>query len=150
MRELIEIVIKVFAAYLVFSTVGGYAPLALVTDAFSGPNSPYIGFLAAGVSVPIGIGIILWFRAPKISKAALPSDEPGPIVPESGVVAAGVFLIGVYWFVRSSSVLLTQLSSQASLNYGWFAVMALSLALILGSDLMAKVFRKLRTAGTNA
>ncbi|WP_341580987.1 hypothetical protein [Marinobacter metalliresistant] len=150
MRELIEIVIKVFAAYLVFSTVGNYVPMALVPNAFSGPNSPYIGFLAAGVSVPIGIGIILWLRAPKIAKAALSPEVPGPVVPESGVVAAGVFLIGVYWFVRSASVLLTQLGSQASLNYGWFAVLILSVALILGNDFIAKVFRKIRAAGNNA
>ncbi len=47
MRELIEIVIKVFAAYLVFSTLGNYIPLALVPDAFSGQHSPHTWFFAA-------------------------------------------------------------------------------------------------------
>jgi len=150
MRELIEIVIKVFAAYLVFSTVGNYAPMALVLGAFSGSTSPLIGLIAAGVSAPIGIGIILWLRAPNISKTAVSTDSPGPVIPESGVVAAGVFLIGVYWCVRSISVLLTEMGSQVSMNYGWLAVLVLSVALILGNDFIAKVFRKIRTAGNNA
>ncbi|MBS3805619.1 MAG: hypothetical protein KGY54_13815 [Oleiphilaceae bacterium] len=150
MRELTEIVIKVFAAYLVFSTVGNYVPLALVPDAFSGPNSPDIWFFAAGLSVPIVIGMVLWLRASKISKSAFSSEAPGPVIPESGVVAAGVFLIGVYWFVRAVSVLLTQLGSQVSINYGWCVVLALSVGLILGTNFIAKVFRKIRAAGSNA
>lgn len=149
MRELIEIVIKVFAAYLVFSTVGNYVPLALVPDAFSGPNSPRIWFFAAGLSVPIVIGMFLWLRALKISKAAFSSEASGPVIPESGVVAAGVFLIGVYWFIRSVSVLLTQLGSQATINYGWCVVLVLSVGLILGNSSIAKVFRKIRAAGNN-
>ncbi|MGO1708002.1 MAG: hypothetical protein ACTHZH_10180 [Oleiphilaceae bacterium] len=150
MRALIEIVIKVFAAYLVFSTVGNYVPLAFVPGAWSGPNSPNIGYLAAGVLVPIGIGIILWLRAPKISKNAFSTETPGPIIPESGIVAAGVFLIGIYWLIRSFSVVVTQLSAQATINYGWCVVLILSVGLILGNNVLAKIFRKLRTAGTNA
>jgi len=150
MRALIEIVIKVFAAYLVFSTAGNYVPLVFVPGAWSGPNSPNIGYLAAGVLVPIGIGIILWLRAPKISKNAFPTETPEPIIPESGIVAAGVFLIGVYWLIRSFSVVVTQLSAQAPINYGWCVVLILSVGLILGNNVLAKIFRKLRTAGTNA
>lgn len=150
MRELIEIVIKVFAAYLVFSTLGNYIPLALVPDAFSGQHWPHIWFLAGSLSVPIVIGMVLWLRAPKISKAALSSEASGPLIPESGVVSAGVFLIGVYWFVRSVSVLLTQMGSQASINYGWCVVLVLSIGLILGNSFIAKIFRKIRAAGNNA
>lgn len=150
MRELIEIVIKVFAAYLVFSTVGNYVPLVLVPGAFSGPNSPHIWFLVAGLSVPIVIGIVLWLSAAKISRTTLSSEVSRPVIPESGVVAAGVFLIGVYWFVRSVSVLLTQLGSQASINYGWCVVLVLSVGLILGNSFIAEVFRKIRAAGNNA
>ncbi|WP_394170717.1 hypothetical protein [Saccharospirillum alexandrii] len=149
MRALVEIVIKVFAAYLVFSTVGNYVPLAFVPEAWSVPNSPRIGYLAAGLLVPISIGIVLWLSAPKISKNAFSTETPGPVIPESGIVAAGVFLIGVYWLVRSISVLVTQLSAQAQINYGWCVVLAFSVGLILGNDILAKVFRKLRTAGTN-
>lgn len=150
MRELIEIVVKVFAAYLVFSTVGNYVPLVLVPDAFSGPNSPHIWFLVAGLSVPIVIGMVLWLSAAKISKTTLSSEVSGPVIPENGVVAAGVFLIGVYWFVRSVSVLLAQLGSQASINYGWCVVLVLSVGLILGNSFIAEVFRKIRAAGNNA
>lgn len=150
MRELIEIVIKVFAAYLAFSTVGNYAPLVLVPGAFDELTSHSIGFFAAGLLVPVCIGIVLWLRAPNISEASLTSDVHGPVVPESGIVAAGVFLIGVYWFVRSLSVLLTQLGAQTSINYGWCAVLVFSIGLILGSNLITRIFRKIRTAGTNA
>lgn len=150
MKELVEIIIKVFAAYLVFSTMGNYVPLVLVPDAFSGPNSPHIGFFAAGLSAPIVIGVVLWLRAPKISKAAFSAEVCRPIIQESGVVAAGVFLIGVYWFVRSASVLLAQLGSQASANYGWCVVMVLSVGLILGNSFIARIFQRIRTAGNNA
>lgn len=150
MRELVEIVIKVFASYLVFSTAGNYVPLALVPGTFSGATSPAIWFFASGLSVPIVIGMVLWFRAPKISKAAFSSETSGPVIPENGVVAAGVFLIGIYWFVRSVSVLLTQLGSQASINFGWCVVLLLSVGLILGNSFIAKLFRKVRAAGNDA
>ena len=150
MRELIEIVIKVFAAYLAFSTIENYAPLVLVPGAVDELTSHHIGFVAAGLLVPVGIGVLLWLRAKNIAEASLPSDVPSPAVPESGIVSAGVFLIGVYWFVRSLSVLLTQLGAQTPINYGWGAVLVLSTGLILGSNLITRIFQKMRTAGTNA
>ncbi len=150
MRALVEIVIKVFAAYLVFSTLGNYVSLAFVSEVWSGQNSPHIGYLTAGLLVPIGIGIILWLGAPKISRNAFSIETPGPVIPESGVVAAGVFLIGVYWLVRSFSAVITQLGAGAPINYGWCVVLVLSVGLVLGNNILAKVFRKLRTVGANA
>ena len=99
---------------------------------------------------PSVLALFLWLRAPKISKNAFSTETPGPIIPESGIVAAGVFLIGIYWLIRSFSVVVTQLSAQATINYGWCVVLILSVGLILGNNVLAKIFRKLRTAGTNA
>ncbi|NWN89948.1 hypothetical protein HLV39_00370 [Marinobacter adhaerens] len=147
MRALVEIIVKVFAAYLAFSTVGNYVPLAFSPEAWGGAHSPHLPYLTAGLLVPIIISIVLWLKAPKIAKASFSTDTPGPAIPESGVVAAGVFLIGIYWLVRSISILVTQLGAPSPINYGWLVVLLLSVGLILGNTLIAKVFRKLRTAG---
>lgn len=147
MRALVEIVIKVFAAYLTFSTLGNYVPLAFSPGAWGGINSPHIPYLAAGLLVPIIISVGLWLKAANIAKASFSTDTPGPLIPESGIVAAGVFLIGVYWLVRSISMILTQLSAPSPINYGWGIVLLLSVGLMLGNSVIANAFRKLRTAG---
>lgn len=148
MKALIEIIVKVFAAYLAFTTLGNYVPLAFAPNAWGGENSPHIPYLLAGLLVPIIISIVLWLKAPKIAKASFSTDTPEPVIPESGVVAAGAFLIGVYWLVRSISILVTQLNEPSSVNYGWAVVLLLSVGLILGNRLIAKLFQKLRTVGT--
>lgn len=149
MKELIEIVIKVFAAYLIFSTLGDYAPLAFVPGAISGPNAPPMWYFISSIGVPLVIGFVLWFKAPGISHSSFSSEVSGPIILEDGLVTAGVFLIGVYWFIKSISVLLTQLGTQTPINPGWCAVSVLSVGLILGSRFFLKIYRKIRTAGND-
>ena len=152
MKALIEVVIKVFAAYLVFNSLITHIPLLAMSNVFIGSDPHPYAHVVVAFMVPIIIGIALWLGAPRLSSKVLSAeaaDQPEPVVPEAGIVAAGVFLIGVYWFVRAIHSLLLQLGSPVDINYGWFAVIALSMGLILGNRYMAEIFRKLRTAGSD-
>ncbi|GAB2528958.1 hypothetical protein GCM10008940_34630 [Microbulbifer agarilyticus] len=110
------------------------------------PIWPLIGWLG----IPLMIGIVLWFSASKIAQKIIGNDEKDASLSEDGLVAAGTFLIGTYWGLKSIGTVVGQLSSVGTLNYGYVTVFAISMLMICGNKTITRMYRKLRTAGVTA
>ena len=112
MKPLIELSIKLFAAYLVLSNSSYVINLALWSndDDLSINEAviwlPIIGYLV----IPLIIGVSLWFMSPRIADRLDYSDSPS--ISEKGVISAGTFVVGLYWLLHSIGVVLGQYSGQ--------------------------------------
>ncbi|WKD49100.1 hypothetical protein [Microbulbifer spongiae] len=148
MKQFSELLIKILAAYLILRNLGNASPLFFLPEFWereeSLPIAPFVVFLLA----PILIGIVLWVLAPKIAQKIINSDENDAAISERGVVVAGTFLIGVYWALRSIGIVISEISTTRSIDFGNVAVFVISLALILGGKFITSFYRWLRTAGT--
>ncbi|MFA0813851.1 hypothetical protein [Microbulbifer epialgicus] len=135
--------IKIFAAYLVLSNLGNSLPLFFQPGArVEAPTWALIGWLI----IPLVIGIALWFCASTIAQKIISVDAEETSLSEDGLVAAGTFLIGIYWALRSVGAIVGQLSSVGTVNYGYVIVFIISVLLIFGNKTIIRIYRKLRTA----
>jgi len=148
MMQFSELAIKILAAYLALNNLGNFLPFIITLRSSDSGESMPIAVVVGWVVIPVIIGIVLWVLAPKIaSKIILPSERDTAIS-EKGLVAAGTFLIGVYWALKSVGVVVGQLFSMGTINYGYAAVFIISLMLVLGGRFFVSVYHRLRTAGT--
>ena len=148
MKQFSELAIKILAAYLVLNNLGNAFPLFLAPESWGNgeplPIAPVIGW----VVVPAIAGIVLWVLAPQIAHKIFSASEQDTAISENGLVVAGTFLIGIYWALKSVGVIVGQLFAMGTVNYGYVAVLVVSLALVLGGRFVATVYDRLRTAGT--
>ncbi|WP_444901888.1 hypothetical protein ACJJIG_00980 [Microbulbifer sp. SSSA007] len=148
MKQFSELTIKILAAYLVLSNLGNALPF-IIAPASWGISGPIpIAPVLGSIVVPAVIGIILWVLAPKIAPKIIRSTDGDASISEKGLVAAGTFLIGVYWALKSVGVIVGQLFTQGTINYGYVTVLLISLAMIFGGRFVTTMYHRLRTAGT--
>ncbi|MDP5211283.1 hypothetical protein [Microbulbifer sp. 2205BS26-8] len=148
MKQFSELAIKILAAYFILGNLGNASPLLFVPEFWESkelvPTVPFIAMLAA----PIVIGIFLWILAPNIAQKIISSYEGETAISEHGLIIAGTFLIGVYWALRSIGIVIGEISTNGSIDYGNIAVFLISLVLILGGKFITSFYRWLRTAGS--
>ncbi|AOS97725.1 hypothetical protein AUP74_02317 [Microbulbifer aggregans] len=147
MKQFSELAIKIFAAYLALSNLGNVIPLFFSPAAWGTQSDVPIWPLIGWLGIPLMVGFVLWFSASTIAQKAIGNGEEGTSLSEGGLVAAGTFLIGTYWALRSVGVVVGQLSSVGTVNYGYIMVFAISLLLIFGNKAITRMYRKLRTVG---
>ncbi|BBM00116.1 hypothetical protein [Microbulbifer sp. GL-2] len=148
MMQFSELAIKILAAYLVLNNLGNVLPFIItLKSSDSGQSIPIIS-VAGWVVIPFVIGIVLWILAPKIARKTIVSSDGDAAISEAGLVVAGTFLIGVYWALKSVGVVVGQLFSLGTINYGYVAVFIISLVLVLGGRFVVTMYHRLRTAGT--
>jgi len=147
MKPLIELSIKLFAAYLVLSNSSYVINLALwrndgdllINEAVIWV--PIIGYLI----IPLIMGVILWFMSPRIADRLDYSDSPS--ISEKGVISAGAFVVGLYWLLHSIGVVLGQYVSQQTINWGHVVVFVMSFFLIFSGQAIVVAYIKLRRFG---
>ncbi|WP_447957646.1 hypothetical protein [Vreelandella sp. EE7] len=138
------LLIRVLAIYLVVSP--------LYTLAFSLQNiftaeleSPWLPVMVTSLVVPLLIGAVLWLKAPTIAQKIHQSDtQADASVDEAGLVRAGSFLIGVYLFVQQVGNVISRWEWGGGVTYASLAVLILSLALMLGSSFLQKLFYRFK------
>ena len=150
MKQFSELAIKIFSAYLVLSNVGNIIPLFFPPAGWGTQSDVPIWPLIGWLGIPLTIGIVLWFLASSIAQKIIGKEGEDSSLSEDGLVAAGTFLIGTYWALRSVGTVVGQLSSVGTVNYGYVTVFAISVLLICGNKSITRMYRKLRTAGTTA
>ncbi len=58
-------------------------------------------------------------------------------------MVAGVFLIGVYWALKSVGIILSQFLNGGTVDYGYVSVLLISVFLILGGKFITNMYHKL-------
>lgn len=148
MKQFSELAIKILAAYLALNNLGNFFPFVITPTSWGSGETIPIAAVVGWVVIPAVIGITLWVLAPKIASKIIISSEGDAVISERGLVAAGTFIIGVYWALKSVGIIVAQLFSVGTINYGYAAVFVISLILILGGRFVVTAYHRLRTAGT--
>ncbi|GAB2899528.1 hypothetical protein GCM10027180_31930 [Microbulbifer echini] len=123
-------------------------PLLLASGAWINREGAPVILVVGLAVIPIIMGILLWIYAPKIADKKISSSVKDDAISEGGLVVAGVFLIGVYWALKSVGIILSQFLNSGTVDYGYVSVLLISVFLILGGKFITNMYHKLRTAGT--
>lgn len=149
MRPFSILLIRILAIYLVLN------PLLAVLPILFSPGSAelvdeWVPFMVAGVLMPMGAGLLLWFFASALAKKIHGGTDPesGVTLSETGLVRAGSFLIGVYLFIQHIGIVFSQYMSVGFIAYGSLIVIALSVYLIVGVGSIGMLYKKIKYAGS--
>jgi len=155
MKHLSIIAIRVLSVYLVASALNAGLPLFLMPESWGLTEGIPTFVLVGYIGLPIIIGFLLWFLAPRLS-SKVPSENKEPLT-ENGLVSAGSFLIGVYLFVKHLGITIGQLHVISNRefqldHFNWTSpvILGFSLFLIVGSKYIVLLFRKFRYFGNQA
>ena len=102
------------------------------------------------ILIPVLVGVILWFLAPKIALRVNQDTSEGHLPEERAIVSAGTFLIGVYWAMKSVTWILSQYFTTETVNYAGIVILGISVFLILGNNFIAHLYMRLRRYGVDA
>ena len=100
---------------------------------------------------PLVIGVLLWLFSKKIALWVSQEAQECWLPEEKSLVAAGTFIIGVYWAMTSFSAFLAIYNSGGlkRASYAWLIVLGISILLILGSNFVSRAYFWLRTFGSS-
>ncbi|TVP42748.1 MAG: hypothetical protein EA345_18460 [Halomonas sp.] len=148
MRPFSILLIRVLAIYLVLNPLLAVLPI-IFTPGSAELIDEWLPFMMASVLIPLGAGLLLWLFAGALAKKIHGNTDPesGLTLSEAGLVRAGSFLIGIYLFIQHLGIVISQYASVGLIAYGSLIVIALSVCLIAGANMMGKLYKKIKYAG---
>ena len=146
MKSIAELILKLVALYLMLSNLGHLIQTLAVPGSWIDEREiPMLG-LVAWLGFPILIGLILWFSSSSLAERITKVDGESIEISEQGLVSAGVFLIGLYWVIKSIAIVLGQFLSAGELNYGYIIVFCLACYFVVGNKAVTRAYVKFRNA----
>lgn len=138
-----QISIRILAIYVLANSVNSaYSHLYLRSINFYDGDAVY--FLVAGsLVIAIVLSALMWFLAPKLAGKLVAGHDAQPIS-ESGIVSAGSFVIGLYWFMKSLLMAITSYAGEQHLNIGALVLLFISVLIILGNKIVSDLYNRLR------
>ena len=70
-------------------------------------------------------------------------------VKDDDIVTAGTFLIGIYLFVQHIGLVISRYTAAGDIAYGSLFVVVLSLVMLLGTGVFARLYQWAKYLGTN-
>ena len=158
------VLIRILAGLCFFNVLSGL-PLALSTLSnllsYDDGGGEFFGWtILMVITVQLTVGVLLWVQAKRIAaslNAGVPQDETAINIDQ--IVAAGSFLIGLYWVVVNIGGAITRMISAYKNSNDWFMQqgyleillsawlpIVIGLALMAGSGAIARLFRWVRRA----
>lgn len=149
------VLIRILAAYCLFwAIMSGVLYFDVLHQPHSAPvENPASGWFAVLFFFVMAVGaIVLWVAARLVARGVIvgiPDSQDGMTV--DGAVAAGSFLIGLYYVIDSlpNTILMMMGASRSTLPYlfGAWAPIILGLLVMIGAPALMHLFRWLRRAG---
>ena len=151
MKPFSELVLKVFSAYLMFSSLSNVIPLFFNRFIFNDGifSDEVLSFLIGWAVIPTAVGLCLWVFSSHIAQKFSGDPQSEVSITEQGLISAGTFLIGLYWAIKSVGMVIVEYSTSSNFNYGWLLVLFLSVGLMGSLKYSFYIYRKLRYLDSN-
>jgi len=136
------LLIRILALYLVLQTLYSFLPVALSGNLKSLFTPELTVLIAATITLPIIVGLVLWRYAAFIADRIHPKEPLSLSINDHGIIRAGLFLIGITLFISHVGTLLNQYISFNEINIGSAFVVVVSLLLIFRSHLFINLYSR--------
>jgi hypothetical protein len=150
MKPFSILLLRVLSLYLVLTALFSFLPILFSSSRTQVFEAELFPILIASLLLPLVGGIVLWILAPWVSDRIHRYDEiegsQSPIN-DSGLVSAGLFLIGMFLLVRNIAYLVGNYNVSKSVDFGAIFVVVVSLLLIVGNGFFTKIYKKIRYFG---
>lgn len=144
MKSYAVITIRILAFYILANSANtAYSHLYLQQMNFYDGTSVY-WLIVGTLIVALSISVALWFSAPKMA-ARIVAGHNDESISEAGVVSAGSFLIGLYWFIKSIAINISNAQNGHEVHIGAVFLLAVSLLVMLGNKYVSVAYTKLRS-----
>lgn len=140
MKPFSILLIKLLGLYLGLNALVSMLPLLLSPNFNELWSGEWLPLLIATLGLPMVGGVALWFMANTIANKLHAETASTLSVKDDDMVRAGTFLIGIYLFVLHIGIVISRYSAAVDIAYGSLFVVVLSLVMLLGTGVFARLY----------
>jgi lysylphosphatidylglycerol synthetase-like protein (DUF2156 family) len=149
MKPFSILLIKLLGLYLGLNALFSMLPLLLSPNFNELWSGEWLPLLIATLGLPMVGGVALWFMASTIANKLHGETASTLSVTDDDMVRAGTFLIGIYLFVQHIGIVISRYTAAGDIAYGSLFVVVLSLVMLLGTGVFARLYLWAKYMGNN-